>query len=108
MHDQLDKVPQARLMVEIERRELIDAWSLVECLTVSLDQIGGACRTEEEATSALRDFITPELIATLSKVRSRLGRYIPEEEAIALSDNEVPYWDYKGMKKGKYLGAAEE
>ena len=112
MHDTLLQpsvdTPAARDSVTIKRVDLIDAWRLLEAMAVSLDQIGGVLESDEEQRHALINFLTPEMAAAFNEARMRLGSYLPDDEAQAISENDVPYWDYKGVRKGKYVGVAKD
>src|SRR6476620_9549950 len=91
--------------VVVDRDDLIAAWKILENLTVSLDQIGGAVGPTENAGSGqlLRDmlaaYLTPKVVQEIAAARSHLSRYLSREEAEALSD-EIPYWDYSGLPQG--------
>ena len=87
--------------IGISKQDLIAAWAVLENLTVSLDQIGGFFGEDAPPAAlnkSLGDYFTPALVEAIGRARERLARYIPEEEAEALSEQEIPYWDYKGVK----------
>jgi len=89
--------------VRIDKADLVEAWSLLENLAVSLDQIGGALDDRADQQHALDNYLTPELAQAINRARVRLSRYLPDAEAEWLSEHVIPYWNYKGMKNGKYL-----
>jgi hypothetical protein len=43
-------------------------------------------------------YLTPTLVQAINDARIRLGQYIPDEEAEALSDH-IGYWDYATRPK---------
>jgi hypothetical protein len=96
-------------MVKVAKSDLLAAWTVLENLAVSLDQIGGASGREEgtangavnrqEVQEALVAYLTPELVKAINDARARLGRYIPDAEAEALSEG-IAYWDYAAASKG--------
>jgi hypothetical protein len=91
--------------IEIAKSDLQAAWIVLENLAVSLDQIGGVFgrrgseangtgsqRSQEEALT-LAAYLTPGLVQAINEARVRLGQYLPDAEAEALT-NQIPYWDY--------------
>ncbi len=90
-----------RDVVQVTKRDLIDAWTILENLAVSLDQIGSAFGGEpgaangiahqDELQRALAAYLTPDLIKAINEARIRLGQYIPDAEAEALSEC-IAYW----------------
>ena len=92
--------------VEISRSDLLAAWKVLENLAVSIDQIGGfyGDPTEPDGEGrrhalldALAAYMSKDLVESIGDARSRLGRYLPDDEAEALLDS-IPYWDYAGTK----------
>lgn len=93
--------------VEVAKADLTAAWRVLENLAVSLDQIGGilpgasGTAHHESATralsDALRDYFTPELVKSIGEARARLGAYLSEHEAEAVSE-QIPYWDYASIR----------
>ena len=49
---------------------------------------------------ALAAYITPVLVQAINEARLRLGQYIPDDEAEALSE-QIAYWDYASPSKGQ-------
>jgi hypothetical protein len=86
------------------------AWVVLENLAVSFDQIGAvfgqvkgtACSPEQQHAlqEAIAAYITPALVQAINKARLRLGQYIPDDEAEALSER-IAYWDYASLSKGQ-------
>ena len=110
MHDTLQNALTSPAVddgeVAVDRADLVSAWAVLENLAVSLDQLG-TLDTEEELRHALRDYVTPDLVRALGRARGRLSSYLPDDETEAMAENDVPYWDYKGMAGGKYVGVAK-
>ncbi|MBI4333723.1 MAG: hypothetical protein HY673_20875 [Chloroflexi bacterium] len=89
-------------MVEVAKNDLLAAWAVLENLAVSLDQIGGVFGRENDAANgsenrpalqeALGAYLTPELVKAINDARMRLGQYVPDEEAEAMSER-IAYWD---------------
>ena|SRR5437667_232231 len=104
MSTKQNRVPTApaKARVAVDKADLVEAWSLLENLAVSLDQIGGALDDPEDRRFALEDYISGDLARAINEARMKLGRYLPDAEAEELSENSIPYWNYKGLKKGKY------
>jgi hypothetical protein len=88
--------------VRIDKADLVEAWSVLENLAVSLDQIGGAIDDRADQQQALDDYLTPELAQAINRARMRLAQYLSDAEAEWLSENSIPYWNYKGIKNGKH------
>jgi hypothetical protein len=80
---------------------LVAAWCILENLAVSFDQIGGALSDKDARLAALARFINPDLVRQINEARARLGRYLPDDEAAALAETAIPYWDYDGAKDAK-------
>jgi len=95
--------------IEIAKDDALAAWAILENLAVSLDQIGAAFGSINGATSrtleqqrafqeALATYLTPKVVQAINEARIRLGQYIPDVEAEALSER-IPYWDYATLPK---------
>ena len=90
-------------MVKIAKDDVVAAWTVLENLAVSLDQIGGVFghaegsghdpKQQRALQEALAMYLTPTLVRAINDARIRLGQYIPDEEAEALSEH-IGYWDY--------------
>lgn len=88
---------------EVAAADLLAAWSVLENLAVSLDQIGGTygvpvgeeptAETRRALREALAAYLSPALVAEIAEARRGLARYIPDEVADAEADR-IPYWDY--------------
>src|SRR5437879_2702439 len=86
----------------VAKSDLLAAWAILENLTVSLDQIGGAFARSDSAANgaererafrdALATYLTPALVKAINDARMRLGQYISEEEAEGLTET-IAYWD---------------
>ena len=97
-------------LIEIVKDDVLTAWAVLENLAVSFDQIGAVfgqaqgktCSPEQQHAlqEALAAYITPALVQVINEARLGLGRYIPDEEAEALSER-IAYWDYASLCKGK-------
>ena len=97
-------------LIEIAKDEVLAAWAVLENLAVSFDQIGAVfgqakgkpCSPEQQHAlqEALAAYITPALVQAINEARLGLGRYIPDEEAEALSER-IAYWDYASLSKGQ-------
>lgn len=95
--------------VAVAKDDVLAAWTILEEITVSLNQIGSAFGIEEGATNgeklrqgmleALDAYLTPRVLKALNAARMRLGDYIPDEEAEHLSEHKIPYWNYAGLKE---------
>ena len=87
----------------VAKNDMLAAWTVLENLAVSLDQIGGVFghaeglghdpKRQRALQEALAMYLTPTLVQAINDARIRLGQYIPDEEAEALSDH-IGYWDY--------------
>ena len=96
-------------IVKIAKDDMLAAWTVLENLAVSLDQIGavfgrtkGALydpKQQRALQQALATYLTPTLVQAINDARIRLGQYIPDEEAEALSGR-FAYWDYPAQSKG--------
>lgn len=89
--------------ISIDKSDLLTAWTVLENLAVSLDQIGGAfgCKggssngleSQRAFEDALTTYLTPDLVKSINEARLLLAQYIADDEAELLSDR-IPYWDY--------------
>ena len=89
--------------VTVAKDDLLAAWTVLENLAVSLDQIGGVFghaegsghdpKRQRALQEALAMYLTPTLVQAINDARIRLGQYIPDEEAEALPEH-IGYWDY--------------
>ena len=96
--------------IEIAKDDVHAAWAILENLAVSFDQIGAVfgqakgttCSPEQQRAlhEALAAYITPALVQAINEARLRLGQYIPDEEAEALSER-IAYWDYASLSKAQ-------
>jgi len=97
-------------LIEIAKDDVLTAWAVLENLAVSFDQIGAVfgqakgaeCSPEQQRAlqEAITAYITPALVQAINKARRRLGQYIPDEAAEALSEH-IAYWDYASLSKGQ-------
>jgi len=97
-------------MVKIAKDDVVAAWTVLENLAVSLDQIGGVLghaegsghdpKRQRGLQEALAMYLTPTLVQAINGARMRLGQYIPDEEAEALSEH-IGYWDYTTRPNNK-------
>ena len=95
-------------LIEIAKDDVLAAWAVLENLAVSFDQIGAVfgqakgkpCSPEQQHAlqEAIEAYITPALVQAINEARIRLGQYIPNEEAEALSER-IAYWDYATLPK---------
>jgi hypothetical protein len=95
-------------MIEVAEEDLLAGWTVLENLAVSLDQIGGVFghaegpghdpKRQRALQEALAMYLTPTLVQAINAARIRLGQYIPDEEAEALSEH-IGYWDYATRPK---------
>jgi hypothetical protein len=93
--------------IEISKSDLVIAWEVLENLAVSLDQIGGKFADETSPANgatnqralqeALAAYLKPDLVKMINDARTRLGRYIPDEEAEGIAE-QIHYWDAAGCK----------
>ncbi len=92
--------------IKVSKPDLLAAWSILENLAVSLDQIGGVFgetgdgpvdRDKRLASlEALIDYLSPSLVSSINEARLSLGGYLDDEEAEAVADK-IPYWDYRKL-----------
>ena len=97
-------------LLEIAKEDVLTAWAVLENLAVSFDQIGAVfgpargttCSPEQQHAmqEAIVAYITPTLVQAINEARLRLGQYIPDDEAEALSE-QIAYWDYASPSKGQ-------
>jgi hypothetical protein len=95
-------------IVRVAKDDVLAAWTVLENLAVSLDQIGGMFghaegsghdpKRQRALREALATYLTPTLVQAINDARIRLGQYIPDEEAEALSEH-IGYWDYATQPK---------
>jgi hypothetical protein len=95
-------------LVEVTKEDVLAAWAVLENLAVSLDQIGAVFGRAKDALhdpkqqralrEALAAYLTPTLVQAINDARIRLGQYIPDQEAEALSEK-IAYWDYAARPK---------
>lgn len=91
-------------LVLLKKDDLILAWSLMENITVSLDQIWGTYahgmdenskwidkKAYQALCQALYDYCL-EICEQTNKARMRLLTYLTEDEAEHLSEREISYW----------------
>jgi hypothetical protein len=97
-------------LIEIAKDDVLAAWAVLENLAVSFDQIGAvfgrakgaACSPEQQRAlqEAIAAYLTPALVQSINEARIRLGQYIADQEAEALSEH-IAYWDYVRLSKGQ-------
>ena len=88
--------------IPIATEDVLAAWTVLENLAVSFDQIGAAFgstkgddpQRQRALQEALVIYLTPHLVQAINEARSRLGQYIPDDEAEALAEH-IAYWDYE-------------
>lgn len=103
--------------VQLAKGDLLAAWKILENLAVSLDQMGGAFAEEKgrgngaarrrRLHEALANYFTSELVKTINDARMRLGQYIPEAEAEAVS-TQIGYWDYASPTRARRQGQSRK
>lgn len=104
MNKAIDTVGHGNAPVEIKKADLVAAWSVLENLAVSLDQIGGAFPNDDPGAGdhrlyeALSSYLSGDLWKEISHARTRLAKYLTEQEAQSLSD-QIRYWEYKAPTK---------
>ncbi len=97
--------------VTVGRDDLLAAWAVLENLTVSLDQIGGAygmdpksrngAAIERAFQQALAAYVRPELVRAIRDARERLGQYLSDAETERTTER-IAYWDYETKRtRGK-------
>ena len=97
-------------LIEVTKDDVLTAWAVLENLAVSFDQIGAVlgrakgetCSPEQQRAlqEAIVAYLTPALVQAINEARIRLGQYISDEEAEALSEH-IAYWDYASLSKGQ-------
>ena len=97
-------------LLEIAKDDVLAAWAVLENLAVSFDQIGAVfgqakgteCSPEQQRAlqEAIAAYLTPALVQSINEARIRLGQYIADQEAEALSEH-IAYWDYASLSKGQ-------
>ena len=97
-------------LIEVAKDDVLTAWAVLENLAVSFDQIGATfgqaqgkvCSSEQQRAlqEAILAYLTPTLVQAINEARIRLGQYISDEEAEALSER-IAYWDYTSLPKGQ-------
>ena len=97
-------------LIKVAKDDLLAAWTVLENLAVSFDQIGAVfgrakgetCSPEQQRAlqEALVAYLTPALVQAINEACIRLGQYISDEEAEALSE-QIAYWDYATLPKGQ-------
>ena len=95
-------------LLEIARDDVLTAWTVLENLAVSFDQVGAVfgqakgkmCSPEQQHAlqGAITAYITPALVQAINEARLRLGQYMLDEDAEALSEH-IAYWDYATLPK---------
>jgi hypothetical protein len=95
-------------LIEVAKDDVLAAWTVLENLAVSLDQIGSVFgrangtlhdpNQQRALQEALATYLIPTLVQAINDARIRLGQYIPDEEAEALSER-IGYWDYAAQPK---------
>ena len=89
--------------IELPKRDIIQAWSVLEKLTVSLRKIGshfslpaGQIEQSPESRAAMLDeldrFISLELFKEIGSARMALLEHLPPDEAEYLSELVIQYW----------------
>ena len=70
---------------------------LAQCLAKRREQTYSP-EQQHALQEAIAAYITPALVQAINEARIRLGQYIPDEEAEALSEH-IAYWDYATLPK---------
>jgi hypothetical protein len=88
-------------VVAVKKQDLIDAWRILENLTISLHKIGGAYavptrdqftpEVERRMLEEIGRFTLERIVDDANRFRIALGDYLPDEEAEALAD-QIDYW----------------
>lgn len=90
-------------VVSVAKKDLVDAWSVLERVVVSLRTMGSHYATPsadtpmspEQRQQMLNDldaYFSPELCRELSNARRLLSEYLPGDEAETISDG-LQYWE---------------
>ena len=95
-------------LLEIAKDDVLTTWAVLENLATSFGQIGAmfgqaqgtvwSPEPQRVLQEALIAYLTPALVQALNEARIRLGQYIPDEEAEALSKH-IAYWDHATLPK---------
>jgi hypothetical protein len=90
--------------IQVSKSDLLAAWSILENLAVSLDQIGGFFGASTDGSldenrrlallEALKEYLTPSLLEKINNARIQLGNYVDDDEAQAISET-INYWNYE-------------
>ena len=119
----VEKRDENRRMVSVPKADLVEAWKLLEAMTVSMATIG-RCFLQpssgpmdedvyREMLDAVDDYLSAELVERFNKARFLIGDLLPRadiermaEEAEGLADLDermdqraVPYWTYEGFEE---------
>ena len=96
-------------VVAVGKADLIEAWSAVDRLVVSLATIGRCygqpCgkpwdeQQHQDMLQALDHCFSPDLYQHLRRARRALTKYVPRDEAIDLAENEIDYWEWDEYDK---------
>ena len=83
-------------LLQVAKDDVLAAWTILENLAVSFDQIGVAFGGTKETIKdpekrrgvqeALAAYLSPAVVQAINDARSRLGQHISDEEAEALSE----------------------
>lgn len=98
--------------IQVSQEDLLQVWSVLENLRVSLHRIGSAYAGDSKTASfplnqpdrkaqwlhqqeleALGAYFTPELYWEIAKAWRILSEYLPDEETEALSEGQIRYWE---------------
>jgi hypothetical protein len=98
--------------IMVSKRDLIQVWSVLENLRVSLHRIGSAyardsknssapsnqsdqqvSRLHHQELEALGAYLTPELYSEVADAWRVLSEYLPDEETAALAEEQIHYWE---------------
>jgi hypothetical protein len=95
--------------VMVRKEDLVEAWSLLLRMVISLRKIGSCYAVSHGQTEqtpeqrqnmieAIAEFMSPELWHELSHVRVALETYLPDDEAEAIADR-LSYWQPASQQK---------
>jgi hypothetical protein len=100
----------AEPVVPVAKRDMVEVWSVLEKLVVSLRKIGSAHAVADgqgkqtpdqrcREIDALDRFLSPELLRELSRARRLLAEYLPNDELEELSEHSIEFWadDKRGV-----------
>ncbi len=90
-------------LVEVAKSDLIQGWSVLERIVVSLHKIGSHHATpsadvamtpaqRQNMLRAMDDFFDADFFRDAASARRALSQYVPGEEAEAISDS-LRYWE---------------